>query len=82
MKIYPLDYQIESLIFFLALPMFIRYGLTSTQDSVIWDYAKDNDFVIVSKDADMHDLSLALGNPQKSFGFDSEIVQPDKLQSY
>ena len=40
-------------------------GLTSTQDSVIWDYAKDNDFVIVSKDADMHDLSLALGNPPK-----------------
>ena len=40
-------------------------GLTSTQDAVIWDYAKDNNFVIVSKDADMHDLSLILGNPPK-----------------
>ena len=27
--------------------------------------AKDNDFMIVSKDADMHDLSLVFGNPPK-----------------
>lgn len=32
---------------------------------LIWDYAEDNDFMIVSKDADMHDLSLVLGNPPK-----------------
>ncbi len=40
-------------------------GMKSTDDSTVWDYAKDHDLVIVSKDADMHDLSLALGNPPK-----------------
>lgn len=27
-------------------------ALTNTDDAVIWDYAKANDFVIVSKDSD------------------------------
>ncbi|MEM7759923.1 MAG: DUF5615 family PIN-like protein [Cyanobacteria bacterium P01_A01_bin.40] len=40
-------------------------GMKATTDSVVWDYAKANDFMIVSKDADMHDLSLILGNPPK-----------------
>jgi predicted nuclease of predicted toxin-antitoxin system len=31
----------------------------------VWDYAKDNDLMIVSKDSDMHDLSLVLGSPPK-----------------
>lgn len=39
--------------------------MKATIDPVVWDYAKDNDLMIVSKDADMHDLSLALGNPPK-----------------
>lgn len=40
-------------------------GLKATDDPLVWDYAKDNDFMIVSKDADMHDLSLVFGNPPK-----------------
>lgn len=40
-------------------------GMKATTDSIVWDYAKENDFIIVSKDADMHDLSLVLGNPPK-----------------
>ncbi len=40
-------------------------GMKATDDPVVWDYAKNNDFMIVSKDADMHDLSLVLGNPPK-----------------
>ena len=39
--------------------------MKATTDSVVWDYAKANDFMIVSKDADMHDLSLIFGNPPK-----------------
>ena len=39
--------------------------MKSTDDSIVWDYAKNNDFMIVSKDADMHDLSLVFGNPPK-----------------
>jgi len=40
-------------------------GMKATDDPVVWNYAKDNDFMIVSKDADMHDLSLVFGNPPK-----------------
>jgi predicted nuclease of predicted toxin-antitoxin system len=40
-------------------------GMKATDDPIVWDYAKDNDFLIVSKDADMHDLSLVFGNPPK-----------------
>ncbi len=46
--------------------------MKETIDPIVWDYAKDNDLMIVSKDADMHDLSLVFGKEihQKSFGFD------------
>lgn len=40
-------------------------GLKAANDPLVWEYAKDNDFMIVSKDADMHDLSLLYGNPPK-----------------
>ena len=40
-------------------------GLKVAADPAVWDYARLNDFVIVSKDADMHDLSLLFGNPPK-----------------
>jgi predicted nuclease of predicted toxin-antitoxin system len=40
-------------------------GLKATDDPHVWDYARDNNFMIVSKDADMHDLSLVFGNPPK-----------------
>jgi len=39
--------------------------MKATNDPIVWDYAKDNDLMIVSKDADMHDLSLVFGNPPK-----------------
>ena len=39
--------------------------MKATIDPIVWDFAKDNDLMIVSKDADMHDLSLVLGNPPK-----------------
>jgi predicted nuclease of predicted toxin-antitoxin system len=40
-------------------------GMKATIDPIVWDYAKDRNLMIVSKDADMHDLSLVLGNPPK-----------------
>ena len=40
-------------------------GMKATIDPIVWDYAKDNDLIIVSKDSDMHDLSLVFGNPPK-----------------
>lgn len=40
-------------------------ALNNTDDAAIWDYAKANDFVIVSKDADFHQRSLVYGHPPK-----------------
>jgi predicted nuclease of predicted toxin-antitoxin system len=40
-------------------------GLINTDDAVIWEYAKVNDFVIVSKDSDFHQRSLLYGSPPK-----------------
>ena len=40
-------------------------GMKTTADPLVWDYARDNGFMIVSKDVDMHDLSLVFGNPPK-----------------
>lgn len=40
-------------------------ALTKTDDVVIWEYAKVNDYVIVSKDSDFYQRSLLLGHPPK-----------------
>ena len=36
-----------------------------TPDESIWSYARENDFVVVTKDADFRDLSERLGHPPK-----------------
>jgi predicted nuclease of predicted toxin-antitoxin system len=38
-------------------------ALTNTDDVVIWEYAKANGFVIVSKDSDFHQRSLLYDHP-------------------
>lgn len=40
-------------------------GLGSADDLVIWQYAKDNAFAIVSKDSDFQERSVLLGFPPK-----------------
>jgi len=40
-------------------------GLVEATDTEIWNYAKANDFVIVSKDTDFQQRSLLLGHPPK-----------------
>ncbi|NBD34106.1 MAG: hypothetical protein GVY17_14345 [Cyanobacteria bacterium] len=40
-------------------------GFTNTDDAVIWEYAKANDFFIVSKDSDFYQRSLLYGHPPK-----------------
>ena len=37
--------------------------LESAGDSTIWQYAKDNGFVIVSRDSDFQERSLVAGHP-------------------
>ena len=38
-------------------------GLESASDSEIWQYAKDNGYVIVSRDSDFQERSLVAGHP-------------------
>lgn len=38
---------------------------TSADDRAIWDFARDNDFTIVTKDDDFVQRSLLLGHPPK-----------------
>jgi predicted nuclease of predicted toxin-antitoxin system len=38
-------------------------ALRNTADLIIWEYAKTNQFVIVSRDSDFHQRSLLYGHP-------------------
>ena len=40
-------------------------NLENSTDNPIWDYAKMNDYCIVTFDADFYDLSLVKGTPPK-----------------
>jgi predicted nuclease of predicted toxin-antitoxin system len=41
------------------------WGLGSADDAAIWEYAKDNDYVLASKDSDFEERSILLGWPPK-----------------
>jgi predicted nuclease of predicted toxin-antitoxin system len=40
-------------------------GLGTAEDTLVWQHAKDNGFVVVTKDADFADLSVLRGFPPK-----------------
>lgn len=40
-------------------------GLGSSPDDAIWEYAKTNQFTIVSRDSDFEERSVLLGSPPK-----------------
>ncbi|HEY7341088.1 MAG TPA: DUF5615 family PIN-like protein [Ktedonobacterales bacterium] len=40
-------------------------GLDRASDNAVWDYAKANDFAIVTKDSDFNDMGLIRGIPPK-----------------
>ena len=43
-------------------------GMARAADTVIWQYALENHFIIVSKDEDFHHLSFLHGAPPKVIG--------------
>ena len=43
----------------------LTLGLDCSSDDAIWNFAKANDFVIVTKDADFSDLVVVRGFPPK-----------------
>lgn len=40
-------------------------GLASEDDRQLWEYARCNDFTIVTKDSDFHEMSIIYGHPPK-----------------
>jgi len=40
-------------------------GLRDADDAIVWEYARDHGFIIVSKDADFHQRSFVFGFPPK-----------------
>lgn len=42
-----------------------KLGLDKADDTDVWEYARANDFLIVTKDADFSDLCLLRGFPPK-----------------
>lgn len=40
-------------------------GLAEADDAVIWEFAREREFAIVSKDSDFHQLSFLQGPPPK-----------------
>ncbi len=40
-------------------------GLKAADDPLVWEYAKNNNLMIVSKDSDMHQRSFVFGYPPK-----------------
>lgn len=40
-------------------------GLDQADDAILWEYAQQNDFVIVTRDADFNEISLVRGFPPK-----------------
>lgn len=40
-------------------------GLKAADDPLVWEYARDNDLMLVSKDSDMHQRSFVFGAPPK-----------------
>ena len=44
-------------------------GLKSAEDSLVWNYARNHDLVIVSKDADMHQRCFVFAHRRKLSGY-------------
>jgi predicted nuclease of predicted toxin-antitoxin system len=42
-----------------------KEGLTNAQDSQIWEFAKDHDYIIVTQDSDFNDMNTLYGFPPK-----------------
>jgi predicted nuclease of predicted toxin-antitoxin system len=40
-------------------------GLKQKSDTTVWEYAKSNDFSVVTADADFYELAVAFGHPPK-----------------
>jgi predicted nuclease of predicted toxin-antitoxin system len=57
------------------------FNLTTADDSTVWQFAKDNGFVIVSKDDDFHERSFVYGAPPKVIGIGLGNCSTQQIES-
>ena len=55
--------------------------LQSADDLIVWRYARDNGFTIVSKDSDFHQLSFLHGHPPKVVWIRRGNCSTDEIES-
>jgi predicted nuclease of predicted toxin-antitoxin system len=67
-KLFPGSQQVKSI------------GLDNKPDKMIWDYAKKQDFVLVTFDSDFYDLSLTQGHPPKLIWIKSGNITTNNLE--
>jgi predicted nuclease of predicted toxin-antitoxin system len=58
-----------------------RVGLSSSNDDIVWEYARQNDFTLVSKDSDFHEKSLLHGCPPKVIWISRIVLDSLKAQA-
>ena len=56
-------------------------GLDQAHDNEVWEYARDNDFVIVSKDTDFSEMSVLRGYPPKVVWIRRGNCSTDEIES-
>jgi predicted nuclease of predicted toxin-antitoxin system len=58
-----------------------RLNLTNTSDRDIWEFAKEEDYVLVTFDSDFYDLSLTFGHPPKLIWITSGNLSTNNVAS-
>ena len=56
-------------------------GLDRSPDAPLWDYARDHDFIIVTKDVDFSDRSVIVGHPPKVIWIRLGNCTTDEIES-
>jgi predicted nuclease of predicted toxin-antitoxin system len=54
--------------------------LHDVPDPMIWKYAREHDFTIVSKDADFSEIAMALGHPPKLIWLQIKNLSTDLIE--
>ena len=57
-------------------------GLENSTDFIIWDFAKENDYTIITFDTDFYDISLINGTPPKIVWLRFGNTSTKQLESY
>jgi predicted nuclease of predicted toxin-antitoxin system len=58
-----------------------RVNLHSVPDETVWHYAREHDFIVVSKDADFSEISMRLGYPPKLIWLQIENWSTDQVEA-